>query len=187
MKSYFTKEDEKLIWQKGKETKLLSTVVFDTISRHNTSTTGIEGDYIILNARDWVFTIPEHNGKFILVKQFRHGEDKLDIEFPGGVIDAGEAPEKAAARELEEETGYKAGKLIKLGEMNPNPALFSNHIHIYLAEDLVPTGVQHLDHDEMINCLELPVDEVIDLAGTEEFFHGLMCSAMFMYMKHKRK
>lgn len=186
MKSYFTKDDEKLMWQKGQEKPLLSTVVFDAISRHNTSTTGIEGDYIILNTRDWVFTIPEIDGKFILVKQFRHGEDKLDIEFPGGVIDAGEEPEVAAARELEEETGYKAGKLTKLGEMNPNPALYSNHIHIYLAEDLIPTGKQHLDHDEMINILELPIDEVIELAGTEEFFHALMCSALFMYLKSKK-
>ena len=70
--------------------------------------------------------------------------------------------------------------------MNPNPAFFSNHFHVFLAEDLIATGQQHLDHDEFINCIELPINEVMDLLGTEEFFHALMASAMCLYLKHKK-
>lgn len=186
MKNYFTEKDEDLIWQEGKPELLLKTCVFDVTSRKNTSKTGITGDYIIMNARDWVITIPEKDGNFLMVKQWRHGESKLSVEFPGGVIDAGEDPENAAKRELLEETGFKAGKLIKLGTSNPNPALFSNHIHVFLAQDLVKVQEQKLDHDEFINCIELTQDEVLDGMGTEQFPHALMGTALCMYLKHKK-
>lgn len=183
MKNYFTPDDDKLKWTQGEKKLLLNTCVFDVTSNHNTSTTGVKGDYIILDARDWAIVIPKIGDKFLMVKQWRHGEKKLSIEFPGGVIDKGEEPEKAAIRELEEETGFKAGKLTKLGSVNPNPALFSNHVHVYLAEELVPTGIQHLDDDEFVNYFEMPVSEVIEGMGTEQFPHALMGTALAMYLK----
>lgn len=187
MKNYFTDNDDKLKWKTGEKKELLKTVVFDVNSFHNVSASGVEGDYIILDAPDWVIVIPEKDEKFLMVKQWRHGEKKLSIEFPGGVIDEGEDPETAAKRELEEETGYKAGKLTKLGSYNPNPALFSNHTHVYLAEDLIPTGEQHLDHDEFINCMELAKGEVLEGMGTEQFPHALMSSALCLYLALKNK
>lgn len=187
MKKYFSQDDEKLKWKNGKVKSLLKTVVCEVISSHNTSYTGVEGDYISFNAPDWVIVIPEHNEKFIMVKQWRHGERALSVEFPGGVIDDGEKPETAALRELEEETGFRAGKLTKLGVVNPNPALFCNHVHFFLAEDLQPTGVQHLDNDEMINFMELSKDEVLQGMGTEQFPHALMGTALALYFKIKKR
>lgn len=183
MSSLFTAEDENLKWSLGEKKNLLKTVVFDVTSNHNTSKNGVEGDYIILDAPDWVIVLPKKDDNFLMVKQWRHGEKQLSVEFPGGVIDKGETPEQAAIRELEEETGYKAGKLTKLGSTNPNPALFSNHMHVYLAEELVSTGIQHLDEDEFINYIELPCKEVIQKMGTEEFPHALMGTALCMYLK----
>ena len=188
MKSYFTKDDEKLKWCTESTKKLLHTVVFDVTEQKNRASDGTEGNYIIMNASDWVIVIPkghsEQGDTFLMVKQWRHGEKALSVEFPGGVIDAGESPEAAARRELEEETGYKAGKLTKLGSSNPNPALFSNHVHFFLAEDLTPTGTQHLDDDEFINYMELPINEVIQGIGTSEFPHALMGTALALYFKH---
>lgn len=187
MKNYFTEDDEKLKWKTLSEKEIIKTVVFDVMAYENISSTGVKGDYYVMKAPDWVITIPEKDGKFLMVKQWRHGEKALSVEFPGGVIDAGEEPEVAAARELLEETGCKAGRLTKLGKVNPNPALFSNHVHVFLAEDLIPTGKQNLDEDEMINCMELSKKEVMEGMGTEGFPHGLMAMALCLYLKHTLK
>ena len=186
MKDYFSKEDEKLKWTEGTPEELLKTVVCTVTTRHNIASDGTEGDYIIMDAPDWVIVIAEHNDKFVMVKQWRHGESSLSVEFPGGVMDKGEDPETAARRELEEETGYKAGKLTKLGMVNPNPALFSNHVHFYLAQELQATGKQHLDNDEFINCMELTKAEVLDGMGTEAFPHAIMGMALSLYIKYNK-
>lgn len=187
MKNFFTEEDNDLKWETKKSNLLLKTVVFDLMEEENVSKKDVSGKYIIMNARDWVAVIPEKDDKFLMVKQWRHGEKALNVEFPGGVIEKGEDPAVAAARELVEETGYKAGKLIKLGCTNPNPALFSNHFHVYLAKDLVFTGSQHLDSDEFINCIEISKQEVFENMGTEQMHHGLMGTAFFYYLQYMFK
>lgn len=186
MANYFNQDDEKLKWSSLDKKTLLSTVVFDVTSQHCVSSEKLEGDYIICDARDWVTVIPEYENKFLMVKQWRHGEKSLSIEFPGGVIEKGEEPQKAALRELQEETGAVPGSLIELGCVNPNPALFSNHFHVYLAKDLKFTGKQNLDDDEYINCIELDKEEVIAQMGGKDFCHGLMAAALFLYLKHNR-
>lgn len=174
--------DEKLMWTQVSRTELYKTPVFTVTSRHNVSAHGIEGDYIVNEARDWVAVIAEKDDKFLMVKQFRHGEQKLSIEFPGGVIDDGESPEHAAARELKEETGATAEKLIHLGTVNPNPALFSNHFHVYYATGLSFSGKQNLDHDEVLDYLEIPKTEVLQKMGSAEYPHGLMAAAACLYL-----
>ena len=183
-KTFFTSADNRLKWKTKSTKTILNTVVFDVTEQRNCASDGTEGDYIVMNASDWVIVIPKIGENFLMVKQWRHGEKALSVEFPGGVIDKGEKPEAAALRELEEETGYKVGKLTKLGVENPNPALFSNHVHFFLAEDLTPTGHQHLDDDEFINYLELPIKTVIQAIGTKEFPHALMGTALALYFKH---
>jgi len=186
MKNYFSTDDEKLKWKTGETKSLLKTVVYEVTSRHNTSSSGLEGDYIVTKAPDWVIVIAEHNDNFLMVKQWRHGEEALSVEFPGGVIDDGEEAETAARRELQEETGYKAGKLTKLGKVNPNPALFCNHVHVYLAQELTLIGAQKLDDDEFINCIELSKDEVLQGMGTQQFPHALMSTALCFYLRYKQ-
>jgi len=181
--TFFTEADERLKWETKSTKTILNTVVFDVTEQKNRASDGTEGNYIVMNAPDWVIVIPKLGENFLMVKQWRHGEKALSIEFPGGVMDKGEVPEQSALRELEEETGYKAGKLTKLGVANPNPALFSNHVHFFLAEELVPTGRQHLDDDEFINYLELPIKKVVQAAGTKEFSHALMGTALALYLK----
>ena len=191
MSNYFTRDDEKLKWTCGEKKSLLKTVVFDVTSSTNTYKNGtdtVQGDYIVLDAPDWVIVIPEiaENGQepksFYMVKQWRHGSKCLSVEFPGGVIDKGEAPEAAARRELLEETGCRAGKLTKLGEVNPNPALFSNKVHVFLAQELECTDKQNLDSDEFVNVIKVPVEQIKKDMGTEQFPHALMCTAMMFYL-----
>lgn len=186
MAGFFTKDDDRLKWKTNFVKELLKTIVFKVVARNETSCeSGVTADFYICESGDWVIVIPEVDGKFLMVKQWRHGENSLSIEFPGGVIDEGEEPLEAALRELKEETGYVAGKVTKLGQINPNPALFCNKVHVYLAEELKATGSQQLDDTEFINYLEIPKEEVIKQMGSAEFCHGLMGTALFFYLQKK--
>lgn len=176
------KTDEELMWTSLSKAELCRTPVFTVTVRHNKSASGVEGDYIVNECADWVIVIAEKDDCFLMVKQFRHGEEKLSIEFPGGVIDAGESPEEAAVRELKEETGAVASSLVHLGSMNPNPALFANHTHVYLATGLSFSGAQNLDHDELLDYMEIPKSEVLKKMGSAEYPHALMCAAAALYM-----
>ena len=103
-----------------------------TRSPHTAST----HPFYTLDADPWVnviATTPEN--ELVMVRQWRHGASKVTLEIPGGLIDPGESPEVAAARELLEETGYAAPSVYPLGDVNPNPALFGNRVHTYLAEN----------------------------------------------------
>ncbi len=178
---------KKLEWSVKGEKELLKTPVFTVNETDSLSPDGKEGHYVVMDAPDWVIVIPELNGKFLMVKQWRHGNNSLSIEFPGGVINRGEKPEIAANREMEEETGYKAGKLTYLGCANPNPALMKNRVHFFAAEELQGSGRQHLDEDEYIEYLQVPVEEVYEKIGSEEYPHALMMSALLKYMLFKKK
>ncbi len=174
-------KDTDLTWSEKSRTPLLKTVVMTVMETQSISPDGTSGKYIVMDASDWVIVIPDMDDSFLMVKQWRHGEQKLSIEFPGGVIEKNEPPEKAAGRELKEETGYVAGKLIKLGTMNPNPALMSNHIHIFAALNLERQGDQSLDSDEYLNYLKIKKAEVYKEMGSEKYPHALMSAALFLY------
>lgn len=103
-----------------------------TRSPHTAST----HPFYTLDADPWVnviATTPEN--ELVMVRQWRHGASKVTLEIPGGLIDPGESPAIAAARELLEETGYAAPRVHPLGDVNPNPALFGNRVHTFLAEN----------------------------------------------------
>ncbi|MBP5441716.1 MAG: NUDIX hydrolase [Treponema sp.] len=176
---------DNLCWKEKSKRTLLETPVFRVTERLSESPDGKTGAYIVNECRDWVIVIPEDGDDFLMVTQWRHGEQGLSTEFPGGVIDDGESPEQGAARELLEETGAKAGTLIKLGSMNPNPALFQNHFHVFLAKNLEYTGSQHLDSDEYVNYSKIPKSEVIKNIGGPDYPHALMASAMGLYLSYE--
>lgn len=174
--------EESLKWTITNRELLLHTPVYDVYSQREVSATGLAGDYVAIDAPDWVMTVPVYGDCFVLVRQWRHSAERLSLEFPGGVADPGEDPAVTARRELEEETGFRAGKLTHLGTVNPNPALFKNRFHCYLAEELSPTGRQHLDADELLNCELIPVEEVLAAYGGPAFGHALMGTALAFYL-----
>ena len=123
-------------------------------------------------------------GKILLEKQYRTPIDRWIYEIPAGKIDKGEDPTHCIIRELEEETGFKTGKMTVLGVCSPNPAIFSNSITVCLAEDLTPTNELHLDDDEVLMYETVPIDEVIDSFCKGEYVNAFMGTALALYMRH---
>ena len=177
--------DEQLRWTVSQRSLLLHTPVFDVTAQQETSGTGLTGTYVAMEAPDWVMTVPVYQNRFVLVRQWRHASEQLSMEFPGGVADPKEDPAVTARRELLEETGFEAGRLTLLGSCSPNPALFKNRFFCYLAEDLRPTGKQHLDADELLNCQLLPIETVVEAFGSPEYGHALMGTALAFYLRHR--
>lgn len=96
--------------------------------------------------------IAVNNGKFILERQYRYPYNDILYEFPAGKCDENEAPQKAAERELEEETGYRALHVTPLGQCYPTVAYTNEIIHLFLAEDLMKSRT-HLDENEFVEVI----------------------------------
>ncbi len=145
------------------------------------------GRFVILEAPDWAVVVPvlvrDGRRSIITVKQFRHGSETTSAEFPGGVVEPGEAPEAAAARELVEETGYAAERIIHLGSCSPNPAFMDNTFHVFAAEGLTLAGAQSLDEHEIVDVEEIPEDELYAAIGDPPWSHALMMTAAWNYRR----
>lgn len=114
------------------------------------------------------------DGKFVMIYQYRHAIDKVILEVPAGCLEPGESMEQAAARELLEETGYRAEKLTFLGKMAPNASCLSHYAWCYLAEGARLTENQKLDETEEIEVVLMTENELRDAlreGGVEQAVH----------------
>jgi 8-oxo-dGTP pyrophosphatase MutT (NUDIX family) len=182
-------ETSRLIWRETARRKVFNSGVFSVRDTESVSPEGKKRTFTIIDAPDWVIVVPVVQGEgglhFLMVRQWRHGSQELSLEFPGGVIEPGESAAAGAERELEEETAYGAGRLTKLGDMSPNPAIMSNRVHYYLAEDLNPLGGQRLDEDEFIDAELIPVEETVKNMGKAPYVHALSAAALALYLRGK--
>ena len=107
-------------------------------------------------------------GEVVLIRQFRYAVKGVIIEIPAGTFGGDEKPEDCARRELEEETGYRAGRLTRLGRIHTSPGVCTEVIHLFLAEGLegAPECAQNLDHGEVIEVERVKFEEALDMIKT---------------------
>jgi len=171
------------VWQMVQSEYLARCRVFDV--RRDLSTNprdGREHDFFVIEAPDWINVVPlTTEGQVIMIEQYRHGTGEATLEIPGGMVDKGELPRDAAARELLEETGYQARIISGLGETRPNPAIQNNWLHSFIAEDCVFHEAPQFEGSEhtavrLVDLHDVPLliaDGTIDHALVIVAFHKL--------------
>jgi 8-oxo-dGTP pyrophosphatase MutT (NUDIX family) len=136
-----------------------------------------------LTSPDWAQVVPiTPAGEVVLVRQFRHGSGQWTLEIPGGLVDPGEEPAQAALRECLEETGYRASGVSALGAVNPNPALFGNRLHAFIAHDAQPAGAIQNTASEQTEVVLVPVSELRGLLLRGEIDHGLVAGTLWRFL-----
>lgn len=123
--------------------------------------------------------------KIILVEQYRKALERSLIEIPAGKLEPGEAPETTAIRELEEETGYTAEKLIKLQTFATSPGFADEVIHLFVAEGLSKaTNGAVLDDDEFVEFMEVSIEEAEEMVLDERIYDAKTAFAVLWVKQH---
>lgn len=166
------------------ETEPLQDCVVFTVSRAHTRSprTGRVHPFYRIDADAWVNVVPvTRDGSVVMVRQYRHGSRDFTLEIPGGIVDPGESPEQAAARELLEETGYRAARLEPIGEVNPNPALFGNRVFSFVAHAAERVDEVRNEGLEETAVELVPAGEIPERLRRGDIDHALVVAALYWW------
>ncbi len=144
--------------------------------------TGKGHEFYIIESENWVNIIPitsEH--QVVMIKQYRHGSREVTLEIPGGLVDPGDTPKKAALRELLEETGYQAQRAKRIGVVNPNPAIFNNRCYTFLAKGVKKVAGPTPDQTEDIEVVLIPLKKIPQLILKGEIDNAMVITAFAHY------
>jgi len=140
----------------------------------------------LVTTGDWVNVVPlTREREVVLVRQWRHGTRSMTLEIPGGLVDEGETPAAAAAREVREETGFAGDGLMELGVVQPNPAFLDNLCYTFLIENCTEVGALQMDEGEDIEVVRVPLVDIPGRVASGEIQHALVICG-FYWLQRKR-
>ncbi len=162
-------------------TTVFSGKVFDIHSDKSMLSNGkIQNREVVIHSGG-VAIVAECNEKILFVKQFRYGSQQIMTEIPAGKLNQNEDILDAAKRELEEETGFSAEKWTQLGYIYPTPAICSEKIYLFYAQNLKP-GTPHPDDGEFVDFIEISKEKAFEMIKTGEISDAkTICALMRVY------
>lgn len=127
----------------------------------------------------------DEEGRILFVRQYRHAVGTQLLELPAGTLDPDEQPDACALREIREETGFAAGKIVKLGEFFLAPGYSTEYMLVYLATNLNHDPLPK-DKDEFITLEAIPVKKAYELAMNGELMDGKSLAALLLAQPYIR-
>ena len=140
---------------------------------------------VVEHAGGVVILAVDDNNRAYMVRQFRYPIGRAMLEVPAGKLEKGEDPLEGAIRELREETGLTAEKLIYFGGTYPSPGFCDEQLHIYLALGLTH-GEACPDEDEFLNLEVVDLDELVQMVMSGKLLDGKSINAIFMAREYLR-
>ena len=122
----------------------------------------------------------------LLVNQFRKAVGKELLEIPAGGIDAGEGPEDAVRREMQEETGFLPGKVERLGGFYSAPGYCTEYLHLYLATELVPSQL-FAEDTEGIRLVRVPLHQVASLITSGRICDSKSIAGLHIFLEYQKR
>lgn len=145
--------------------------------------TGREHEFYVIDCADWVNVIATTpDAQLVMIEQYRHGSNSVELEIPGGLMDAKDAsPAAAGIRELREETGYEGETPVIIGSIRPNPAIMSNTCHTLFVKNCRPRHPVEWDGGEDLVTRLVPLDELRPLMAAGRIRHSLVAVALYHF------
>jgi 8-oxo-dGTP pyrophosphatase MutT (NUDIX family) len=150
--------------------------------------TGREHDFYVIESVNWVNVIAlTTEGQLVMIDQYRHGSDTVEVEIPGGMIDPEDvSPLEAGLRELREETGYEGSEAKVIGQIFPNPAIMNNTCYTVLVRNCELKHATELDQGEDLAVRLVDLSEIPNLVRSGQVGHSLVAVALYHFDLYQR-